>query len=437
MAATAEVLTGTLSRPGRAGMHRVTLRFPGDLESRFLAEYAGASVRQVRIALMVAVGLFSIFGVVDVLTPGVGTGVVWLRAGVVLLLLVGLGLTFSRHFERLLQPITAACAGIAGLGLVGIVLATPPGVSDFHHRGLLLLVVAAYTFIRLRFIYATVVSLIVAVSYNAAELVAGDAPLGMVLRSDLYLLTANVIGMVACYAIEFYTRRDFVQRQLLKAEEAQVEDLLLNVLPQPVCERLKRERAWMAESFSEATILFADIAHFTELAAHVTAEEVVALLNRVFSAFDELVEKHQVEKIKTIGDAYMVVGGVPVTRPDHAEAVAELALDMLDAVRRLNVLRDEPLRLRLGIHTGPVVAGVIGTKKFSYDLWGDAVNTASRMESHGLTDAIHVTRSTYERLRSRYVLQRRGVIEVKGKGEMVTYLLLGRRTEAPAAAAGA
>jgi class 3 adenylate cyclase len=435
MAATAEVLTGTLSRRGRAGMHRVTLRFPGDLESRFLAEYAGASVRQVRIALMVAVGLFSIFGVVDVLTPGVGTGVVWLRAGVVLLLLVGLGLTFSRHFERLIQPITAACAGIAGLGLVGIVLATPPGVSDFHHRGLLLLVVAAYTFIRLRFIYATVVSLLVAVSYNAAELVAGDAPLGMVLRSDLYLLTANVIGMVACYGIEFYTRRDFVQRQLLKAEEAQVEDLLLNVLPQPVCERLKRERAWMAESFSEATILFADIAHFTELAAHVTAEEVVALLNRVFSAFDELVEKHQVEKIKTIGDAYMVVGGVPVTRPDHAEAVAELALDMLDAIRRLNALRDEPLRIRLGIHTGPVVAGVIGTKKFSYDLWGDAVNTASRMESHGLADAIHVTRSTYERLRDRFVLERRGAIEVKGKGEMVTYLLLGRRTDAPAAPA--
>jgi class 3 adenylate cyclase len=436
MEATAEALTGTLSRR-RAGMHRVTLRFPGDLESRFLAEYAGASVRQVRIALVVAVGLFSVFGVVDVLTPGVGTGVVWLRSGVVLLLLVGLAVTFSRHFERLLQPVTAACAGVAGLGLVGIVLATPPGVSDFHHRGLLLLIVAAYTFIRLRFIYATVVSLLVAVSYNAAELLAGDAPVGTVLRSDLYLLTANVIGMVACYAIEFYTRRDFVQRQLLKAEEAQVEDLLLNVLPQSVCERLKRERAWMAESFSEATILFADIAHFTELAAHVTAEEVVALLNRVFSAFDELVEKHQVEKIKTIGDAYMVVGGVPVTRPDHAEAVAELALDMLDAIRRLNALRDEPLRIRLGIHTGPVVAGVIGTKKFSYDLWGDAVNTASRMESHGLTDAIHVTRSTYERLRDRYVLERRGVIEVKGKGEMVTYLLLGRRTEAAAPAAGA
>jgi class 3 adenylate cyclase len=355
----------------------------------------------------------------------------------VVLLLVGLASTFSRHAERVLQPITAACAGVAGLGLVGIVLATPPGVSDFHHRGLLLLIVAAYTFIRLRFVYATVVSLLIAVAYNVAELLAGEAPLGMVLRSDLYLLTANVIGMVACYGIEFYTRRDFVQRQLLKAEEAQVEDLLLNVLPQSVCERLKRERAWMAESFSEATILFADIAHFTELAAHVTAEEVVALLNRVFSAFDELVEKHQVEKIKTIGDAYMVVGGVPVTRPDHAEAVAELALDMLDAIRRLNALRDEPLRLRLGMHTGPVVAGVIGTKKFSYDLWGDAVNTASRMESHGLADAIHVTRSTYERLRDRFVLERRGAIEVKGKGEMVTYLLLGRRTEAPAPAAGA
>ena len=325
---------------------------------------------------------------------------------------------------------------VTGLGLIGIVLVEPVG-RDFHHRGLLLLIVAAYTFIRLRLVYATGVALLTTVSYNVAELVVGDSPLGAVLRTDLYLVTAIVIGMVACYGMEFYTRRDFVQRQLLKAEEAQVEDLLLNVLPRSVCERLKRERAWMAESFSEATILFADIAHFTELAAHVTAEEVVALLNGVFSAFDELVEKHQVEKIKTIGDAYMVVGGVPVTRPDHAEAVAELALDMLDAIRRLNAVRDEPLRLRLGMHTGPVVAGVIGTKKFSYDLWGDAVNTASRMESHGLADAIHVTRSTYERLRHRFVLERRGAIEVKGKGEMVTYLLLGRRTEAPAPAATA
>ena len=401
-----------------------------------MAEYAHQSAHQVRIGLVVAVGLFVIFGVVDMLTPEVGPQVLYFRYGVALLLLVGLALTFSRHFERIIQPFTAACAMVTGLGLIAIVLVEPVG-RDFHHRGLLLLIVAAYTFIRLRLVYATGVALLTTVSYNVAELAIGDSPLRAVLRTDLYLVTAIVIGMVACYGMEFYTRRDFVQRQLLKAEEAQVEDLLLNVLPQSVCDRLKRERAWMAESFSEATILFADIAHFTELAAHVTAEEVVALLNGVFSAFDELVEKHRVEKIKTIGDAYMVVGGVPVTRPDHAEAVAELALDMLEAVRRLNMVRDEPLRLRLGMHTGPVVAGVIGTKKFSYDLWGDAVNTASRMESHGLADAIHVTRSTYERLRHRFVLQRRGPIEVKGKGEMVTYLLLGRRADAPASAASA
>jgi class 3 adenylate cyclase len=437
MPAPAGALTGTLPRPGGAAMHRLTLRFPRDLEARFLAEHACESVRQVRIALLVAVGVFSVFGVVDMLTPGVGTRVLWLRLTIVTFLLAGVASTFWRQFERVIQPITAACATVAGLGVIGIVLTTPPTVSEFHHRGLLLLIVAIYTFIRLRFVYATVTSLLVTVGYNVAEALVGDSALGTVLRTDLYLLTANVIGLVACYGIEAYIRRDFVQRQLLKAEEAQVEGLLLNVLPQPVCERLKRERAWMAESFSEATILFADIAHFTELAAHVTAEELVALLNGVFSAFDELVEKHQVEKIKTIGDAYMVVGGVPVTRADHAEAVADLALDMLDAIRRLNALREEPLRIRLGIHTGPVVAGVIGTKKFSYDLWGDAVNTASRMESHGLADAIHVTRSTYERLRHKYVFQRRGPIEIKGKGEMVTYLLLDRRPEAPAPAARA
>jgi class 3 adenylate cyclase len=434
-APTAALREGWLRRHS-AGMHRLTLRFQGEQESAFMAEYARESVGQVRIALGVAIGLFVIFGVIDMIVLGIGARVLWFRYGVAAFLLVGLAFTFSRHFEPVFQEVTATCALVTGLGLVAIVLVEPVG-RDFHHRGVLLLIVAAYTFVRLRLVYAAGVAFLTTVGYNVGELLVGDSPLGAILRTNLYLVTANVIGMVACYGIEFYTRRDFLQRQLLKAEEQQVEDLLLNVLPEPVCARLKQERAWMAESFSEATILFADIAHFTELAAHVTAEEVVALLNRVFSAFDELVEKHQVEKIKTIGDAYMVVGGVPVTRPDHAEAVAELALDMLDAVRRLNIVRDEPLRLRLGIHTGPVVAGVIGTKKFSYDLWGDAVNTASRMESHGLTDAIHVTRSTYERLRSRYVLQRRGVIEVKGKGEMVTYLLLGRRTEAPAAAAGA
>jgi class 3 adenylate cyclase len=151
------------------------------------------------------------------------------------------------------------------------------------------------------------------------------------------------------------------------------------------------------------------------------------MLNRIFSAFDVLAEKHGLEKIKTIGDSYMVVGGLPMVRPDHAEAIAEMALDMISEIVRFNAEFNEAFNIRIGINTGPVVAGVIGIKKFIYDLWGDAVNTASRMESHGVPGRIQVTEATYKRLQNQYVFEERGVISVKGKGEMMTYFLRGRR----------
>ena len=215
--------------------------------------------------------------------------------------------------------------------------------------------------------------------------------------------------------------------EALRAEKEKTERLLLNILPQSVARRLKQESRTIADGFAEATILFADIVDFTQLAARVSPKELVYLLNEIFSAFDQLTEKHGLEKIKTIGDAYMVAGGLPVPDPDHVEAIAEMALDMMRFVQHFNTGREFPLRLRTGINTGPVVAGVIGTKKFNYDLWGDTVNTASRMESHGLPGHIHVTQATYERLRDKYVFTERGPIPIKGKGEMTTYLLEGRK----------
>ena len=164
---------------------------------------------------------------------------------------------------------------------------------------------------------------------------------------------------------------------------------------------------------------------FTPLSARLSAEEVVTLLNLVFSAFDSLAERHGLEKIKTVGDAYMVVGGLPEPREDHAGAVMAMAIEMQEEIARYSRHSGEPLRLRIGINTGPVVAGVIGTKKFIYDLWGDAVNLASRMESHGVAGGIQVTEATYERLRSRYTFTRRRLENVKGKGEMNAYLLHG------------
>ncbi|WP_395837169.1 adenylate/guanylate cyclase domain-containing protein [Cystobacter fuscus] len=213
----------------------------------------------------------------------------------------------------------------------------------------------------------------------------------------------------------------------LLEEKEKADQLLLNILPQSVARKLKQDTRTIADGFADASILFADLVGFTHLAQRVSPKGLVYLLNELFSAFDQLTEKHGLEKIKTIGDAYMVAGGLPLPRADHVGSIAEMALDMMAFLQDFNARREDPLRLRIGIDTGPVVAGVIGTKKFNYDLWGDTVNTASRMESHGLPGHIHVTHATYERLCDKYLFTERGRIPIKGKGEMTTYLLEGRK----------
>jgi class 3 adenylate cyclase len=220
--------------------------------------------------------------------------------------------------------------------------------------------------------------------------------------------------------------RDREQEYLeqLSIEREQSERLLLNILPVPIADRLKRGETTIADGFSEVTVLFSDLVGFTAMSAQITATELVQNLNRLFSAFDALATDLGVEKVKTIGDAYMVVGGLPIPQGDHAERIADMGLGMLEAIDVYNQAADVPLGIRIGINTGPVVAGVIGTTKFAYDMWGDAVNTASRMESTGVPSRIQVSPSTYALLRDKYEFEARGEIEVKGKGKMQTYLLV-------------
>jgi adenylate cyclase len=222
--------------------------------------------------------------------------------------------------------------------------------------------------------------------------------------------------------------RDQEQAHLwqLQLEQEKSERLLLNILPQPIADRLKQGQGIIADSFAEVTVLFADIVGFTALSADMSPTALIVLLNGIFSTFDRLAEQHGLEKIKTIGDEYMVVGGLPTPRPDHVEAVADMALDMQREIGEFTVDGQQPLHIRIGIHVGPVVAGVIGQRKFSYDLWGDTVNIASRMASHGLSDHTQVTTAVYEQLQDQYVFESRGIIQVKSKGEMVTYFLVGK-----------
>ena len=218
------------------------------------------------------------------------------------------------------------------------------------------------------------------------------------------------------------------QTRTIKTQNEENERLLLNVLPEPIAERLKQGEATIADSFANVSVLFSDLCGFTELAKRCSATELVDMLNRIFSDFDELMERNGLEKIKTIGDAYMVVAGLPQERDDHASILAKAALDMLEVIRTFNQSHQVELSVRIGINSGPVVAGVIGKKKFIYDLWGDTVNMASRMESHGIPGEIQISQTTYDLIRQEgeFKIEPRGEISVKGKGQMTTYLLKDR-----------
>ncbi|OKH11733.1 adenylate/guanylate cyclase domain-containing protein [[Limnothrix rosea] IAM M-220] len=226
-----------------------------------------------------------------------------------------------------------------------------------------------------------------------------------------------------------YIRRKQAE-SALKEQQQQTEKLLLNILPETIATQLRQSGRTIARQFDDVTVLFADIVGFTEFAGNLSPIEVVKVLNQIFSCFDELTEQYELEKIKTIGDSYMVVGGLPEPRADHAEAIANMALDMREALNALNAQTGHQFKLRIGINSGAVVAGVIGQKKFIYDLWGDSVNIASRMESHGIPDQIQCSCSTYQQLaNANYQWFERGSIPIKGKGEMKTYFLIGRGEE--------
>jgi adenylate cyclase len=209
----------------------------------------------------------------------------------------------------------------------------------------------------------------------------------------------------------------------LDEERSESERLLLNILPGAIAQRLKTEPGIIADRFDSVSVLFSDIVGFTPLSETLSARQMVEWLNEVYSVFDTLVQDHDVEKIRTIGDGYMVVAGVPFPRDDHAAALARLALDMKAHFATLPPVSGQRVNFRIGINSGPVVGGVIGTHKFQYDIWGDTVNTASRMESHGVPGRIHISTTTYELINQEFICKPRGTIDVKGKGEMETWFV--------------
>ena len=244
---------------------------------------------------------------------------------------------------------------------------------------------------------------------------------------SLNVAVSLLAAFISCFMAHYFQTAASTAEEALEKEYKRSEKLLLNVLPKTIAEELKSGAKVIADKFQNTTLLFADIVGFTSFSEKISPEKLVDILNQVFSLFDKLIDKYDMEKIKTIGDAYMVAGGVPTQREDHAKTIADLSLGMIEELSKYNKENDQSFQIRIGIHSGPVVAGVIGIKKFIYDVWGDTVNIASRMESHGVPGRIQVSEQTYTLLKDNYDLESRGEIEIKGKGKLPSYFLLGKK----------
>jgi class 3 adenylate cyclase len=406
-------------------LHPLSLAF----RSRELErEYWKRRLPRMRGRTVIAVGLvlvlYTAFGLLDPwIVPEIVRRAWLIRGGVLALCVVLILSTRTRLFARAHQWLLASLPVLGGLGILAIMSASGETGRLLYYVGLILAIMWTLLFADLRFPLALGASVYLVAGYELIALVISPLPPPVVLNNTFFLTGALMMAAFSGYTHERAARINFHQSLVIEQERHKSETLLLNILPREVTEQLKSSGGTTARRFREASILFADIVGFTALSARMGAEETVGMLNRVFSFFDSLVDKYDLEKIRTIGDNYMVVAGVPRPCPDHAASLAAMALEMRDYAATL------PLELRIGLATGPVVAGVIGTKKFQYDVWGEAVNAASRMESHGLAGQIQVTAEAYELLRRDFLCRRRGRISVKGIGPMDTWLLQGRREE--------
>ena len=398
------------------------------LEEMYQLDYARGRLFQTRLALILGAFLYSAFIVLDwfILRDHIRVQAL-IRLGIVtpFLLLVFI-YSFAPSFLRNVRFCTIMCISICGLGHSAMAV-----YSGLPLHYLLCvscpMLIMLYTYAGLRFSNAALLGAAYVAVYEITDIYAGGATGRDMLFNNYIILSVNSMGMLASYSIERMSRTVFRQRLQLEAASARSEHLLLNILPRTIADRLKAGQETIADAFPEATILFADIVDFTPYSADKAPHETLAALNCIFSAFDKLTVKYGLEKIKTLGDAYMVAAGVPVTRADHAQAIADCALEMREVLAQCVVGDGDIMHMRFGINTGPVVAGVIGTSKFSYDLWGDTVNVASRVRSGSSPDSILVTQATRDRLDGTYAMSPGRQIELKGKGLVTVYALEGRR----------
>jgi class 3 adenylate cyclase len=414
-----------------AKLRTLSLHFTdAGLERKFQEQYFRDNIGYVRTAHVIAIVGWAFFGLF-VPPPGNHESylVITLLAGVGLTS-VSLGLTYTRRFGRWWQPSVVALVVVY------------PALSELYRMlwghpadwtgvvGLLLVLAFAYTLLRLQYRYAALAGLLAIGCYNVSRiLVQTRGDIGL-LHPDIYLVAFAIVGTAAAFALERFARLLFLRERDVDRERERGDTLLRNILPEPIIGRLKMrgpgiEDGRIAERYADATVLFADLVGFTERAAHMDPDELIVTLDEVFGQWDQLADRFGLEKIKTIGDAYMAAAGVVEARGDHAKAAAEMAIEIRDDLSLLRWPNGSPMSVRIGIASGPVIAGVIGRRKFAYDIWGDTVNAASRLQSTAPPGTIQVSDAVYRSLRDGYVFSDPYEVDLKGKGATQVHILIG------------
>jgi class 3 adenylate cyclase len=421
-------------------IHPGSLKFKDEwLEQRFQDEYFDTNLQYIRIATFLGAITWAIFGP---LVPLVVKDESLVRDAVIRYGLgvpsglVSLALTYLPNYRRIWQP--AISAAILFSGLVWVVhraLVEDTGRPDWGYAGNMLILIFAYILSRLQFRYSALVGIALILMYNVGAALFTNETTTDVIFGDFFLLVTAFIGTVGAYVLERSTRLLFLRERELDRERGRSEGLLRNILPEQIANRLKErdpatEHGHIAQAYTEVTVVFADLVEFTKQSSRTDPPEIVAVLDDVFTRFDAIAERCGLEKIKTIGDAYMAVAGVPEPREDDVEVAAKMALAMRDEIGLLKWPSGDEMRVRIGMATGPAVAGVIGQRKFAYDLWGDTVNTAARLEANGIPGEIQVSEEIFRQLGDRYRFSDVHVVNLKGKGPTAARFLLGKNGSA-------
>jgi class 3 adenylate cyclase len=432
-----EPLVSSAASLGPGELHPLSCTFrDAQLETEFRRDSFERNLIQIRIAHVLGILLWVVWGLLVRGDLGPDERLdLEMRYGVFIpIILVSLAFSFTSIYRRVWQAASAAAILATGFAWISYVSLIDTMPIDYGYVGVILIMTFSYTLMRFSFVLALGVSGALVVGYLAISLATNELTSADVKLPLFYLLSFFALGMVAAYLLDRSARLLFLRERELDRERGRSERLLLNVLPQAIVERLKqREEAGetrIADGIEQATVLFIDAVGFTLEAARTPPDVLVGALDELFSLFDAIADRVGLEKIKTIGDAYLAVAGAPRPRPDHAAAAATMALAVQDALREASWPSGSPIEVRMGIASGPLVAGVIGRRKFHYDLWGDTVNLASRLEYHGEPGQILVSDSVADQLADDFLFSPSTIIDLKGKGPTSVRFLLGRKEDA-------